>query len=1128
MAIINRPGNRNNFKFEKPFFNAEMRLAHQYCQGKGIELGAAAHNPFGLSGAINVAPITDDANKPDYIEFQFYKKSQEEICGYYALVDLPGEAHAIPVEDSSQDYIISSHVVEHLPDTISAFLEWNRVLKAGGIIFMIFPKRNALVADQCRAITPLREFIEDYHQKITAKDHPFPPGQGKRGHYHVFTLTSMLELIDWCNKNLNLSWQILVTEQTDSKVGNGHTVVARYNPITTKKDNLSINSKIAKNAMLNSKMDDTLAWITRQIPKNSHVLGIGIADKYFTNFLIERYQCKVDLFEQQHFDNDLEKRAEQLPASIYDVILCVNFPGCWSDPITVLKHLKSLLNTNGKMIISATNIGHAGMVAKLLAGEFSYQEDIYRRLITRKILVELCYDADLYVELLDVISPPIEYTEFNSSFEKLSPMLKTLLLSGQDALVYQFVLIATPDTNKKDSKAIEAILDKDPLFNRLDLAYLALNKMQIDNVALLDQIEQLRRLNNQLQNSISWRITAPLRKLYDWLSILRRSLQKNSVANSDNKISIAKKISDSHTLLNQPFNEQHQYQRWIAAYDQLSDSDCIAINHHIERLNYKPLISIVMITCNTEEKFLRLAIDSVLNQLYYHWELCIADDASTSPKIKMILTEYQQKDSRIKLIFQTEESNSSVNFNSALMLANGEFIALLDQHDEISQHALYMVALELNINADAALIYSDEDCLNATGERCQPYFKPDWNPDLFLTQNYINNLTIYRTHIVRELGGLRLGYEGNQHWALAMRMIEKIPHSHIYHIPFILYHCRTISNSQDIYHNEQEQINYSGWLVLASHFERMGIEAQILFTFNKALRIKYLLPQPPPLVSLIIVIDGSFNQINRCIESLLQKTSYEKFELILVNNRSDNRQILDYLDQLKAKENVKVLNYTGPAHYSLMHNYAVKYADGDVVGLINSNIEVISPEWLSEMVSNALRPEIGAVGAKICYLDNSIHHAGIVLGNNNIGYIFKHHAGNKIENIYRTSRTQNFTAITLDCLIIRKKIFEEVGGLNEKELPTAYHAVDLCIRIQELGYRNLYTPYAELYYYQTDSNRGEKDPAKEHLIAIESGEWRDRWQKWLLKDPAYNVNLSMDRLDYSLSSPPRIKKPWLG
>jgi SAM-dependent methyltransferase len=230
LAVTNLNASPEEKRASKGLLFPEMALAHEFCLGSGIELGAASHNPFGLPGSINLAPWSDDPAHIDFTDYQIYRSSQIENCGQYARVDLVGEADAIPVEANTQDYVISSHVIEHLPNLIGAFFEWNRVLKPGGVVFMVFPKRNALLSDIRRPITLLDDFIEDYQQHFTVDTHPLESGHRPRGHYHVFTLDSMLELIDWCNREIGLSWRVEAVEETDSKVGNGHTVVCRYLP----------------------------------------------------------------------------------------------------------------------------------------------------------------------------------------------------------------------------------------------------------------------------------------------------------------------------------------------------------------------------------------------------------------------------------------------------------------------------------------------------------------------------------------------------------------------------------------------------------------------------------------------------------------------------------------------------------------------------------------------------------------------------------------------------------------------------------------------------------------------------------------------------------------------------------
>jgi GT2 family glycosyltransferase len=571
------------------------------------------------------------------------------------------------------------------------------------------------------------------------------------------------------------------------------------------------------------------------------------------------------------------------------------------------------------------------------------------------------------------------------------------------------------------------------------------------------------------------------------------------------------------------------YQLWIEAYDTLTDADRDAIRQHIDRLAYKPLISVVMPTYNTLEKWLRRAIESVQQQIYSHWELCIADDASSKPSVRRVLEEYQVKDSRIKVVFREQNGHISAASNSALTMGTGEFIALLDHDDELPEHALYMVATELNTHPEADIIYSDEDKIKEWRQRHDPYFKPDWNPDLFHCQNLVSHLGVYRTCRVREVGGFRVGYEGSQDWDLAMRIIEKIPSSHVRHIPHILYHWRAIVGSTALSMEHKIYARKAQRKLLASHFYRVGMAVEILPTETSFWRIKYPLPQPPPLVSLIIPTRDCFDLLYHCVESIYQKTMYPRFELIIVDNQSKDPRTLAYLCQLAKERQVTVLRYDAPFNYSAINNYAVRHACGEVIGLLNNDLEVISPDWLEEMVSHALRPEIGAVGAMLYYPNETIQHAGVILGLGLDGIAGHAYAGKPrgyTGQIGRALLTQTLSAVTAACLVLRRELFQQVDGLDEVHLPVTFNDVDLCLRIRERGYRNLWTPYAELYHHESASRAHEDTPETKARFQAELEYIRQRWGALLLHDPTYNPNLNLDTESFPLAFPPRIQHPW--
>jgi glycosyltransferase involved in cell wall biosynthesis len=577
---------------------------------------------------------------------------------------------------------------------------------------------------------------------------------------------------------------------------------------------------------------------------------------------------------------------------------------------------------------------------------------------------------------------------------------------------------------------------------------------------------------------------------------------------------------------------KYEYSEWIEKYDILTDANRAAISRHIDQLSYKPLISVVMPVHNTPEKWLRLAIESVCRQLYPNWELCIADDASVDPAMTRILKEYSAKDPRIKVILRKDNGHISAASNTAIDLATGEFVAFVDHDDELSEHALYMVAVELNANRDADLIYSDEDKINEAGQRYDPYFKPDWNPALFLAQNFVCHLAVYRTCIIRELGGLRASYEGAQDWDLAMRVSEKVPASRIRHIPHVLYHWRAVDGSTARGDEQKKYAKAAQQRTLESHFERIEKKARILPAVDPYWRIKYSLPNPPPRVTLIIPTRNGLELLRRCLDSIYKKTTYRNFELIIVDNQSDDPKLLDYLAELKRERRVRILRYDAPFNYAAMNNLAAQNATGEIIGLLNNDLEVITPGWLEEMVSHAIQPDIGAVGALLYYPNNMIQHAGVILG---IGFPPPGVAGHAYKNFPRGYRgqssrallCQNLSGVTGACLLVRRRVFEDVGGLNENNLPIAFNDIDFCLRLTERGYRNIWTPYAEFYHFESASRGYENTPEKRERFEIESRYMKERWQGLLVNDPAYNLNLAIGREPFTLSFPPRITKPWV-
>lgn len=571
------------------------------------------------------------------------------------------------------------------------------------------------------------------------------------------------------------------------------------------------------------------------------------------------------------------------------------------------------------------------------------------------------------------------------------------------------------------------------------------------------------------------------------------------------------------------------YQEWVRRHDTLGDDDRRQIREHAKRLSYQPLISIVMPVYNAEEVWLRRAIESVRAQLYERWELCIADDCSVAPHVRHVLEEYNRLgDARIKVTFRDRNGHISAASNSALTLVSGEFVALMDHDDELSEHALYMVAERLDRNPALDLLYSDEDHLDARGGRVAPHFKSAWNPDLFRSLNLISHLGVYRAELVRSAGGFREGYEGSQDYDLALRVIERTAPERIAHIPFVLYHWRETPASESVNVGVKSYARGAALRALGDHLERTSVPATAGAGLAGTNRVVYRLPAPAPSVSLIIATRDRVKLLRQTINDIIYRTDYPTPEIIVVDNRSEDRATLEYLDDLRERsEKIRVLEYDAPFNFSAINNYAAREARGEIIGLLNNDLKVISPGWLREMVSQAARPEVGAVGAKLYYENDTVQHGGIILGlgATAAGHAHKTFPRESCGYVKRACAVQNLSAVTGACLVLRREVFERAGGMNE-ELPIAFNDVDLCLRIRRLGLLIVWTPYAELYHLESAS-RG-TDASGENLARLRT-ETRYMIEKWgavIGDDPYYNPNLTLDEEDLTVTDRPRVVKPW--
>ncbi|WP_447926357.1 glycosyltransferase family 2 protein [Vreelandella sp. EE27] len=558
------------------------------------------------------------------------------------------------------------------------------------------------------------------------------------------------------------------------------------------------------------------------------------------------------------------------------------------------------------------------------------------------------------------------------------------------------------------------------------------------------------------------------------------------------------------------------YSDWLADQPTPSTGDMAA---EAASLTSTPLISVVMPVYNPNLEHFKSCIDSVIGQAYPHWQLCIADDASTDPAIAATLDDYIEKDSRIKVVIRESNGHICAASNSALALAEGEFVALLDHDDLLAPEALLEIAKALQANPGAGLLYSDEDKLGDSGERFDPHFKPRWNPDLLLAQNYISHLGVYRTSLLREVGCFREGFEGSQDHDLVLRVTARLSHKQIIHIPKVLYHWRAALGSTAMNSGEKDYTSEAGLRAVNAYLTEMNTGAVAEHgQFANTYRVRWPLPASEPLVSLLIPTKDRVEILKPCVDAILERTDYRHFELLILDNGSTCEETLRYMREVESRDaRVRVLHWPEPFNYSAINNFGAAHAKGEIIGLVNNDIEPINDDWLTEMVVQVCRTEIGCVGAKLYYPNDTVQHAGVILGIGGVaGHAHKYFTRNAIGYFTRLHLAQRLSAVTAACLLVRRSVYEQVEGLNEQELTVAFNDVDFCLKVREAGYRNLWTPHAELYHHESISRGAENNAKKRSRASKEVAYMRERWGEQLDNDPAYNPNLTLIHEDFSL------------
>jgi O-antigen biosynthesis protein len=908
-----------------------------------------------------------------------------------------------------------------------------------------------------------------------------------------------------------------------------------------------------------------------KILKEQRNIVTGIEIDQEAGLLAEPYCDKVIFGDVEELDLD----AFLVPQS-YDIILCGDILEHLKNPVNLLIKIKKYLKPEGYLVVSLPNFCHGDVLLNLLNGDFHYTskgllDKTHLHFFGLKNIYSFFAELGYQIKNLQTTNLDIGNTELKVDNMKIPRDLLIFIQSLPNSTVYQYLFCAFPsdcvnqpvfeetDINRlffdsiresrnevqipleaKIDSLNRALAEKEPIISTLRTEVDSLNRALAEKEPIISTLRtEVDSLNRALaekeqklasiEKSIVWQFTMKFHN-----KIVERHLPLNTrrrkyydLGRAGGKILINDGYHTFYQSVARYFNKTNKlgdYQKWVKKKNEPKSDELNGLKKISQNFSYRPKISIITPVWNTDKKWLRLSIDSVINQNYDNWELCLVDGGSTKTYIKGMLNGYAQKDPRIKVKILAENKGIAGNSNEALSLATGEFIGFLDHDDELAPFALHEIVSLLNQNQNFEFIYSDEDKMDQNGNRQDPFFKPDWSPDLFLSQNYLCHFSIIRKTLIDSVGGFHIGYDGSQDYDLFLRCTEKVSPATIAHIPKVLYHWRMIQGSAADQIDAKPYAIISAKKALEDALIRRELKGQVIDGyFPSSYRIRYAI-QNNPLVSIIIPTKDHVDILKRCVRSILYKTEYQNFEIVIVDNQSTDDETFEYYASLEHNPKIKILYYDKPFNFSAINNYAVTQVDSPYILFLNNDTEVISGEWLSAMLEHAQREVVGAVGAKLLYPNNLIQHAGVVLGITGTpgqkgvaGHSHKHMSNNCSGYFCRPQIIGNYSAVTAACLMMRKEVFEEIGGFNE-DLAIAFNDVDLCLTIKDKGYLIVYTPYSQLFHHESLSRGYENTPEKQERFFKEYLLMRENWGAVINKgDPYYNPNLTLEREDFSIN-----------
>jgi O-antigen biosynthesis protein len=574
------------------------------------------------------------------------------------------------------------------------------------------------------------------------------------------------------------------------------------------------------------------------------------------------------------------------------------------------------------------------------------------------------------------------------------------------------------------------------------------------------------------------------------------------------------------------------YTEWIARFDTLSESDRRAIALHIDSFPSRPTFSVIMPIFTDNASHLRAGIESAQRQLYPATKLCIAlsPAASQSQAVRTLIADAAAADPRVRIADAVADTRDAAVAKAAMALASGEFAVLFDPRHLLSERALYEMAAEIVAHPDADILFSDEDHVDGAGHRHQPVMKTGWNPEMMLSHDMVGNLKVVRRSLIESIGGVRPGFRGCRDYDLVLRASEATTATRIRHIPLVLHHSRKKTDARGA-----DSLDHASALeVVSEHLKRTGQSGATVTPLPGAagwLAVRRTVPSPPPLVSVIIPTRDRADVLGKCLGGLLVATDYPALEVIVADNDSCEPETIRLFDRLASDPRVRILPCPGPFNYSAINNKAIAESRGEILLLLNNDILIRHADWLTNMVAQAVRPEVGAVGARLLYENGTVQHAGVILGVGAIepvaGNVYERAATDAPGHLNHLRIARNVSAVTAACLAMRRTVFDEVGGFDEKHLPVAFHDVDLCLKVGERGYQIICTPQAELTHLESVSRGSDLRPEAFERFKRDIAHMKRTWGRQIESDPHYGPNFHKVAVDYSLAFPPYRKKTWL-